>query len=219
MPCRGIFHKCQLVVSRTDSENLSAQNLSVGPIRVTQWSHTNKLITKRRRLSRMRQVEALAEAIVMVQSTPLRVPCVELSESTSSVPCASQAGCRIEQQQSLPQGQRKNSSSLFSSGNNHSCPMLRAIRGTVYFQVETTFFPVVLQAISGKGCRRPCLLAGSLRLTLDRKSQMSRSHHSLLPLCPSRPPSLFRLTSLPTAVVLRGTIVNRTYGVHKILYI
>ena len=44
--------------------------------------------------------------------------CVELSESTSSVPCASQAGWLVEQQQSPPLlGQRKKSSpSLFSSG-------------------------------------------------------------------------------------------------------
>ena len=56
-----------------DSDNLSVCIKLVCPIRITQWSPTDKFISKRRRPRRAHQVEVLAEAIVMVQTTPLCV--------------------------------------------------------------------------------------------------------------------------------------------------
>ena len=69
-------------------------------MRVTLWSPTDKFLSKRRRPSRTHQVEALAEAIIMIQSSPHGVPCVwsficvdvqrslcmEISELTPSIP-------------------------------------------------------------------------------------------------------------------------------------
>ena len=55
-------------------------------LRVTLWSPTDIFFSKRLRPCRTLQVEALAEAIVMAQTTPHRAPCVELSELASSIP-------------------------------------------------------------------------------------------------------------------------------------
>ena len=74
-----IFHKCQLVVSRTESEKLSDC-----PIGVTQWSPTDKLLSKRRRLCHTHPVEALAEVFFMVQTTSSC--CIDLSELTFNIP-------------------------------------------------------------------------------------------------------------------------------------
>ena len=49
--------------------------LSVCPTRVTQWPPTRKFLWKLRRPCCTHQVEPLAEEVV-IQTTPLRVPCV-----------------------------------------------------------------------------------------------------------------------------------------------
>ena len=106
----------------------------VCPIRVPQSSPTGKFLSKQLRPCSTYQVEAIAEAIVMIQTTPLRVPCVELSELTSSTPN------RVTGRE-LVRGQRKKClSTLFSSGigwMSKSCLDCRPVLETNSLEFES----------------------------------------------------------------------------------